>query len=99
MSRNEMFNLLLLFKITGLYLYMLVVETFTGENIKLRVYVIIGWGKATFNSLIILFFNFVNSIKEEKESYVLMYVPCILCNFIVFVQQMHYIYINDICFL
>jgi len=50
-----MFNLLLLFKITGLYLYMLVVETFTGENIKLRVYVIIGWGKTTFNSLIIFF--------------------------------------------
>jgi len=64
-SRNEMFNLLLLCKITGLYLYMLVVETFTGENIKLRVYVIIGWGKATFISLII-FFNFVNSVKEEK---------------------------------
>ena len=64
-----MFSLLLLFKITGLYLYMLVVETFTGENIKLRVYVIIGWGKSTFNSLII-FLNLVNSIKEEKESYV-----------------------------
>jgi len=30
--------------VEGLYLYMLVVETFTGENIKLRVYVIIGWG-------------------------------------------------------
>lgn len=29
--------------VEGLYLYMLVVETFTGENIKLRVYVIIGW--------------------------------------------------------
>jgi corticotropin releasing hormone receptor 1 len=48
-----MFNILLLFKIAGLYLYMLVVETFTGENIKLRVYVIIGWGKATINFLII----------------------------------------------
>ncbi|XP_046390386.1 diuretic hormone receptor-like isoform X2 [Ischnura elegans] len=30
--------------VEGLYLYMLVVETFTVENIKLRVYVIIGWG-------------------------------------------------------
>ena len=45
MSRNKVFNLLLCFNIAGLYLYMLVVETFTGENIKLRVYVIIGWGK------------------------------------------------------
>jgi hypothetical protein len=52
---------------------MLVVETFTGENIKLRVYVIIGWGKAMFN----FFYNFVyflNSIKEEKESYLFIYV-------------------------
>ncbi|KDR16173.1 Diuretic hormone receptor, partial [Zootermopsis nevadensis] len=32
--------------VEGLYLYMLVVETFTGENIKLRVYVIIGWGRS-----------------------------------------------------
>lgn len=30
--------------VEGLYLYMLVVETFTGENIKLRVYATIGWG-------------------------------------------------------
>jgi hypothetical protein len=36
---------LLCLQIAGLYLYMLVVETFTGENIKLRVYVLIGWGK------------------------------------------------------
>jgi hypothetical protein len=50
--RNKVFYFLLHFKITGLYLYMLVVETFTGENIKLRVYVIIGWGKVTFDSLI-----------------------------------------------
>ena len=75
---------------------MLVVETFTGENIKLRVYVIIGWGKATFNFLITLFFNFVNSVKEEKENYILMYVPCILCNSIIFVQEMYH---NNVCFL
>ncbi|KAL1138094.1 hypothetical protein AAG570_009789 [Ranatra chinensis] len=31
--------------IVGLYLYMLVVETFTRENIKLRAYVVIGWGE------------------------------------------------------
>ncbi|XP_071446236.1 diuretic hormone receptor-like [Hetaerina americana] len=30
--------------VEGLYLYMLVVETFKTENIKLRVYVFIGWG-------------------------------------------------------
>lgn len=32
----------------GLYLYILVVETFTRENIKLRVYMFIGWGKCLF---------------------------------------------------
>uniref|UniRef100_A0A8D9DY41 Diuretic hormone receptor n=1 Tax=Cacopsylla melanoneura TaxID=428564 RepID=A0A8D9DY41_9HEMI len=30
--------------VEGLYLYMLVVETFSSANIKLRVYFIIGWG-------------------------------------------------------
>ncbi|XP_073953804.1 diuretic hormone receptor isoform X2 [Choristoneura fumiferana] len=30
--------------VEGLYLYMLVVETFTAENIKLKVYATIGWG-------------------------------------------------------
>lgn len=30
--------------VEGLYLYMLVVQTFTIENIKLRVYLLIGWG-------------------------------------------------------
>ncbi|XP_072156913.1 diuretic hormone receptor isoform X2 [Bemisia tabaci] len=30
--------------VEGLYLYILVVETFTRENIKLRMYIIIGWG-------------------------------------------------------
>lgn len=32
---------------SGLYLYMLVVETFTAENIKLKVYTTIGWGELT----------------------------------------------------
>lgn len=31
--------------IPGLYLYILVVKTFTGESIKLRIYVAIGWGE------------------------------------------------------
>nr|QRN45474.1 diuretic hormone receptor CRF-DH isoform X2 [Carausius morosus] len=30
--------------VEGLYLYMLVVETFSAESIKLRVYIAIGWG-------------------------------------------------------
>lgn len=30
---------------SGLYLYILVVKTFTGESIKLRIYAMIGWGK------------------------------------------------------
>ena len=29
----------------GFYLYMLVVETFTADKIRLRIYAIIGWGK------------------------------------------------------
>jgi len=32
----------------GLYLYVLVVKTFVAENIKLRVYACIGWGKFRF---------------------------------------------------
>lgn len=43
-----------LFLVLGLYLYILVVETFTRENIKLRMYIIIGWGK------------FINGIKGIK---------------------------------
>lgn len=31
--------------ITGLYLYMLVVKTFSGDNIRFNIYAIIGWGK------------------------------------------------------
>ena len=34
--------------ILGLYLYVLVVQTFMAENIKLRVYAAIGWGKIKF---------------------------------------------------
>lgn len=30
--------------VEGLYLYMLVVETFAGDNIRLRLYAFIGWG-------------------------------------------------------
>lgn len=31
----------------GLYLYLLVVQTFTGDNIKLRLCLVIGWGMFT----------------------------------------------------
>ena len=32
----------------GFYLYMLVVETFSADKIKLRIYAFIGWGKQFF---------------------------------------------------
>ena len=38
----------------GFYLYMLVVETFTADKIRLRIYAIIGWGKT-------------NQIKKKKQ--------------------------------
>ncbi|GLG92730.1 Diuretic hormone receptor, partial [Gryllus bimaculatus] len=30
--------------VEGLYLFLLVVATFTGEKVKLQIYIIIGWG-------------------------------------------------------
>lgn len=33
----------------GLYLYILVAETFTRENVRLRCYVLIGWGELSSN--------------------------------------------------
>ncbi|XP_075237568.1 diuretic hormone receptor-like [Lycorma delicatula] len=45
--------------VEGLYLYMLVVETFTSKNIKLRAYVLIGWGGP---SIIILIWGIVKSL-------------------------------------
>lgn len=30
--------------VTGLYLYMLVVETFSGDNLRFSMYAFIGWG-------------------------------------------------------
>ncbi|XP_069700681.1 diuretic hormone receptor [Periplaneta americana] len=50
--------------VEGLYLYMLVVETFTGENIKLRVYVIIGWGAPI---LIVILWAIVKSFAPAPE--------------------------------
>lgn len=37
--------LLLCTHVSGLYLYLMVVQTFTVEAVKLRVYVFIGWGE------------------------------------------------------
>jgi len=31
--------------VEGLYLYMLVVKTFSGDNIRFNIYASIGWGK------------------------------------------------------
>ena len=46
--------------ISGLYLYMLVVETFSADKIKLRVYAVIGWGKYHFTfSFIFLLCNII----------------------------------------
>jgi hypothetical protein len=33
----------------GLYLYVLVIKTFMAESIKLRTYILIGWGKESFD--------------------------------------------------
>lgn len=35
----------LFFLISGLYLYMLVVQTFSGDNIRFNLYAVIGWGE------------------------------------------------------
>lgn len=50
------------FILSGLYLYLLVVKTFTGDNIKLRLCLIIGWGKV---SRSYLFFS--KKRKKEKK--------------------------------
>ncbi|KAJ0174130.1 hypothetical protein K1T71_010276 [Dendrolimus kikuchii] len=49
--------------VEGLYLYMLVVETFTAENIKLKVYATIGWGApAVFITIWVISRCFVNVV-------------------------------------
>lgn len=37
----------------GLYLYMLVVETFSGDNLKFNMYALIGWGKWYFHLMLL----------------------------------------------
>jgi hypothetical protein len=44
------------------------------------------------------FVYFVNSIKEEKESYLFIYVPWI-CRILLYLSNKCVIYINNICFL
>ncbi|KAF3425030.1 hypothetical protein E2986_03622 [Frieseomelitta varia] len=41
--------------VEGLYLFLLVVKTFTGDNIKLRLCIIIGWGKVSRRRLTFFF--------------------------------------------
>lgn len=52
--------------LTGLYLYMLVVETFSGDNLKFNMYALIGWGKLntmnTFATAHTLFFSILSTI-------------------------------------
>lgn len=43
------------YSIAGLYLYMLVVETFSGSNAKFKMYAFIGWGMKSVS--ILLYFN------------------------------------------
>nr|QRN45475.1 diuretic hormone receptor CRF-DH isoform X3 [Carausius morosus] len=45
--------------VEGLYLYMLVVETFSGDNIKLRVYIFLGWGAPL---IIVMLWSLVKSL-------------------------------------
>lgn len=45
------FSLSVCFVFAGLYLYLLVVKTFTGDNIKLRFCLVIGWGTYGFHKL------------------------------------------------
>lgn len=52
--------------VEGLYLYMLVVETFTAENIKLNVYTTIGWGApAVFLTIWVICRCFVNIVPSN----------------------------------
>lgn len=54
--------------VEGLYLYMLVVETFTAENIKLKVYATIGWGApAVFITIWVITRSFV-SVDSTAQS-------------------------------
>ncbi|XP_071446239.1 diuretic hormone receptor-like [Hetaerina americana] len=56
--------------VEGLYLYMLVVETFTVENIKLRVYVIIGWGvPMVVVAIWVMAKSFVSSVSSTSDSF------------------------------
>ncbi|XP_039297102.1 diuretic hormone receptor-like [Nilaparvata lugens] len=50
--------------VEGLYLYMLVVETFSSKNIKLRAYIFIGWGVPF---IVILIWSLVKTISPSSS--------------------------------
>ncbi|XP_025422368.1 diuretic hormone receptor-like isoform X3 [Sipha flava] len=53
--------------VEGLYLYILVVETFTRENIKLRVYMFIGWGIPLIIMIIWSIAKIITSLETEDQ--------------------------------
>lgn len=54
----------------GLYLYMLVVETFSGDGFNFKTYAFIGWGKikSCITSYVYVFFDSTGKL-EIKEDY------------------------------
>ncbi|GAB1860249.1 Diuretic hormone receptor [Camponotus japonicus] len=53
--------------VEGLYLYLLVVKTFTGDNIKLRLCLVIGWGVPI---LVIAMWGIAKSLDQKVMSHV-----------------------------
>ncbi|XP_025266656.1 diuretic hormone receptor isoform X2 [Camponotus floridanus] len=53
--------------VEGLYLYLLVVKTFTGDNIKLRLCLVIGWGVPI---LVIAMWGIAKSLNQKVMSHV-----------------------------
>ncbi|KAG6463510.1 hypothetical protein O3G_MSEX013909, partial [Manduca sexta] len=66
--------------VEGLYLYMLVVETFTAENIKLKVYTTIGWGApAVFITIWVISRCFVNVLPSTGPDGLAMFPEAKMC--------------------
>ncbi|XP_011157676.2 diuretic hormone receptor isoform X2 [Solenopsis invicta] len=54
--------------VEGLYLYLLVVKTFTGDNIKLRLCLVIGWGIPV---LVIVMWGIAKSLNQKVTHHVM----------------------------